>query len=536
MSQPCRGRGHRDYLVRVSRLAGFLLALGAVPGLGVAAEVKRGARSRASAAAQAEAAQLLASGQQALTARDFAAAERAFTDSYLKVPAPQPLYFLGLCAAQQGRTLEAQDYLRRFEADPAAEPDESALSRLRRILAEPTPPHGRVQLLGEPGAIVRLDGRLVGALPLLAPALVSAEVPHTMTLEARGQSIPATVTVPTGRFVEVRINTASRGALITLLPAYIALTRYQGQSSKEIEEGVARSIEEGLAGEKKSMLGSKLALARAPDLARCLDKPECQQKLAEKNDAEGVFQIEIEPSPTTPGRYRARVKLLDTGTGDVASETAGGAEGSRDYDGAQLASALRQEVARAAVQAALRPRGTLKVLTEPPGAEVYVDERLIGRAPLERVVWAGRHELSLRKKGHDDVRRPVELSDGQIVNVKETLPEREVEPNPVLVTQIVERPPRPIWRLVLGGVGIGAGLVLGGVGLSGLATHGLCVSPGVEPDCMTRYNTRGPGGALTFLGGVLLVGGGLTAGLPSRPRRIDLFSVQPEAPEGTRPR
>lgn len=528
MSQPCGARARVAYpFVCYSRRVLLAILLVAAPAEGSAAEARRGARSRQSAAALAEAARLLALGQQALAQRDFPSAERTFTEAYLKAPAPQPLYFLGLCAAQQGQLLVAQDLLRRFEADPAAEPDPAALGELRRLLDQPVPLHGKAQILGEPGAVVRVDGRLIGALPLLAPVLLAPQAAHTLTLETRGQSIPATVTVPAGRFVEVRINAASRGALITLLPAYVALTRIRGAAgalTPGLTASLGRALEEGLTAEKRSVLSRELSLSRAPELKACLERPACQQKLAEKNDAEGVFQIDVEPS-TAGGRYRMRVQLLDTGTGDIAVQS----ESERTE--AELSGALRQAVVQAATEVAQRPRGTVAVITEPPGAEVYVDDKPLGRAPLERAVWAGRHLIALRKPGHEEIRRTFELTDGQSVNIREILPQREPEPQPpravVFQTELVRRP-RPTWRLVVGGIGIGAGIVIGGVGLSGLSTHGLCVS-GVTPECSLRYNTLTPGLSMTIVGGVLALGGALTAGLPEPLRPIDTFALEPAA-------
>ncbi|MFO0579981.1 MAG: PEGA domain-containing protein [Polyangia bacterium] len=489
-------------------------------------EVRRGTRGR-SAAVLAEAARLLQSGQQALAARDFPTAERALTASYVKAAAPQPLYLLALAAAQQGRVLEAQDLLHRFEADAAAEPDAATAAELRRLLDQPTPPHGKVQVLGEPGAIVRVDGRLVGALPLLTPALVLPDRAHTLTLEVRGESIPATVSVPAGRFVEARINAASRAALITLLPAYIALTRVRSPSSAPAQLGelvarLGRAVEQGLQAEKRSLLGRELSLLRAPELAACLERPDCQQQLAEKNDAEGVFQIDIGPSLTAAGRYRVQVKLLDTSTGDLADESE--SDSSED----ELAPVLQRAVVQAASRAAQRPRGVLAVLTEPPGAEVFVDEKPLGRTPLERGVWAGTHALVLRKPGHEDVLRPLELTDGQSVTVRESLPPREPEPSRVRIELVPAPPPRPrpVWRLVVGGIGLGAGVVLGGIGVSGLATHSQCV----DAACRTYYDTRVPGGVLTGLGLLLLGAGSLLVALPAGPRPVDLVIRQPDAP------
>jgi hypothetical protein len=520
-----------------SGLLGLVLAL--FCGTGQAAERPRDKK----AALQAEATKLLQSGQQALAARDFPTAERALAESYLKVAVPQPLYFLALAAAQQGRVLEAQDLLRRFEADAAAEPDAATVAELRRLLDQPTPPHGKVQVLGEPGAIARIDGRLVGALPLVTPALVTPDRPHILTLDARGHSIPATVSVPAGRFVEVRVNADTRAALITLLPAYVALVHARGQGGQvgqagqagplppELAARLGRALEEGLQAEKRTVLGRELSLARAPQLAGCLERLDCQRQLAEKNDAEGLFQIDVEPGAAA-GRYRVRVKLLDTATGDVAAES------ESDSSEAELVPALQRAVVGAATRVSQRPRGTLAVLTEPPGAAVFLDEKPLGNTPLERVVWAGSHALVLRKPGHEDVRRPLELGDGQSVTVRESLPLRVAEPAPspststsIVLRREAARGRRPLWRLIAGPLAIGGGLLLSGIAVHGATLPGKCAGTDQLPDpdspCPLIYSSTVAGSANSLLGlGLMITGAGI--GLVAWPGpRIDEYGAAP---------
>ena len=66
----------------------------------------------------------------------------------------------------------------------------------------------------------------------------------------------------------------------------------------------------------------------------------------------------------------------------------------------------------------------LVVTTAPPGAEVAVDGRTVGRTPLGNLTLAadgGKHELRLRRHGFVDVTVPIELVDRKDVIVDRTL-------------------------------------------------------------------------------------------------------------------
>jgi hypothetical protein len=190
----------------------------------------------------------------------------------------------------------------------------------------------------------------------------------------------------------------------------------------------------------------------------------------------------------------------------------------------------------------VRPRGVLKVLTEPPDVEVYVDDKLLGRAPLERAVWAGHHALRLRKPGYEELSRPLELGDGQSVSVRESLAVREEEPAPspsrtppVAVQLRGARAKRPLWRVITGSALAGSGLLLTAIGLQGLAVDGACVGTLVRPapgaPCPASSMAQVYDSAATArpIFGVGLIGIGVGIGLAAWPGpRIDLFSRIPD--------
>lgn len=76
----------------------------------------------------------------------------------------------------------------------------------------------------------------------------------------------------------------------------------------------------------------------------------------------------------------------------------------------------------------IRPvgRGTLRVLSDPPGAEVYIDGALSGRTPLEASVKTGSYTIEVRKSGHGEHRERVKVAPGGTVTVSVSFQERPI--------------------------------------------------------------------------------------------------------------
>ena len=83
---------------------------------------------------QARANQLLGQGVLALATRDFAAAYRALSEAYRLVPVPDTLFQLGVVAWGEGRSVPAQDMLRRYLADPGAATSGDKRAEAERIV------------------------------------------------------------------------------------------------------------------------------------------------------------------------------------------------------------------------------------------------------------------------------------------------------------------------------------------------------------------------------------------------------------------
>lgn len=80
------------------------------------------------------------------------------------------------------------------------------------------------------------------------------------------------------------------------------------------------------------------------------------------------------------------------------------------------------------------------------------------------------------------------------------------------------KPGRPRWRLIVGGVSLGAGLLLAGFGASALAVNGRCIDAPMFPaqTCDNVYTSGGIGGALVGVGAAAVVGGVVLIVLPGK--------------------
>jgi hypothetical protein len=80
------------------------------------------------------------------------------------------------------------------------------------------------------------------------------------------------------------------------------------------------------------------------------------------------------------------------------------------------------------------------------------------------------------------------------------------------------KPGRPRWRLIVGGVTIGAGLLLTGFGASALVANGRCIDAPIFPaqTCENVITTGGIGGALVGVGAAAVVGGVVLLAWPGK--------------------
>jgi len=114
----------------------------------------------------------------------------------------------------------------------------------------------------------------------------------------------------------------------------------------------------------------------------------------------------------------------------------------------------------------------LKVETDPPIAQVFLDEELVGVTPLELTeVAAGEHKLKVIKQGYKTAEESLSLKVGEEKTVSITLEEEEKKPT-VIVTDEEAKPEvkkksNTLMWVLLGGAAAAAVLILAGRGGGG---------------------------------------------------------------------
>lgn len=506
----------------------LLAALLGDPRVGAGAPERPPTNARARQRAQ----KLFDQGVAALSQRSFATAEQWLAAAYRLAPSAEALFYLGALAFAEGRVLAAQDLMRRYLADPhldaaAGTPE---LAEAQRILAMARPPHGKLQVVGEVGTVVLLDGRLAGSLPLSRPLLV---VPgsHQLAFEWSGGRQDESVDVPASRFVELRHNAASRTVLVSQLPGVLVLDGYDGVS-REAQGRLRRALEEAVQGEHYSVVEREAALdeARDPQLTGCLEQEACQLQLAERSGVELVLLSRVVQGAAGAAGTGVRLRVLDAKIGELAATRDSECSGCSLE---QISSNITNNILPLLLQAKERPRGALAVVSTPPGAEVRLTSqqggRLLGRTPLLVPTWAGPRELELTLSGYQATRSRVEVAEGQSTSLRVELePVRAVAAPAVSPAPVVAAPApvrgREVPRLASlagGSAALAVGLLGLGFGLSALVTSGHCY--GFMPEeggaCLDVYRTGTVGAALTGAGSLFLVGGALLIAIPELRRR-----------------
>lgn len=533
---PMGATPRRLVLWPVAWLCALLVACAVLPRSAAARERKhRSARDSQRAASQ-DADRLLREGMAALQASRFADASRLLGAAYAAAPSPQGLYQLGLLALAEKRDLDAHDLMRRFLADPDLDRESegasasgsasgsvsgsasgSAAAELKeaeRVLGLPRPPAGTLNILGERGTRVFVDGRLVGVLPLSLPLLLSP-VEHKLALELGQKRVEDQVQIPAGRLGELRSDVSSRALLLSTLPGVLFVADFHNVPP-ELRARLQQAVEKALLSRRLSPLGSDLAIALLPAAARkladCVQDISCQVDLAKQVEAEAVLHVKTE---IEKGALRLQVALIDI----VVSEPAASDElRIENFAPEQAGAGLLGLVSRVYEKGSGRPRAELVLTCDPDRAELQIDGKVVTPCSHKRAVFAGEHHIVVRLPGYQTDDQRLQLRDAEQRSLTVRLLEPEPAPAPLLPPppHIPKRQPRPAWRLALGGVALAGGLVSAGFGAAMISIDGQCVRP---PDsdggaCERQYVTRAPGGVTLGLGLGVAIAGAVLIGLP----------------------
>jgi len=471
-------------------------------------------------------------------------------EAYRQAPNSEALFQLGVQAEAQGKIVEAQDFLRRYLADPLTDAAAPGRPEAERVMALVRPASGEVQILADQYGFVFVDGRLVGTLPLPLPLLVPVGQ-HVILVEMRDRTMQGRVKVPDGRGLEMRFSRASGAVVVTLPPAVILLAQYGGTPpAAELQRRLQQTVEQAIGKARLAVFSKDVALARSPKLASCLNTLDCQAQLASENEVDYALVMRVEripgrapapvpspaavpgspvpaaaPAPAAPpseDSWSLQFGLIDA---EAADSAATAKLGCPSCTGEQLSAQLPEAVLKLLKDGQGKPRGTLAVTSEPAGADVKLGTRVLGQTPYSHPMFAGSYEIIVEKPEFQPVRLPVEVKEGKPAQLAATLTAVEPAPAALVPPPVLMVHRRPRWRLITGGITLGVGAVLLGFGASALAVNGQCITDPVPPaiKCLNRFDTLSVGGSLVGVGAALSIGGVVLLALPG--------SLVPAAPK-----
>lgn len=451
-------------------------------------------------------------GAAAVDKGDFGAARKLLSEAYKAAPNPATLFQLGRLAAAEGRKLQAQDFMRRYLFEAGSEAGEAEQKEAQRLLQEERPPSGELLVVGDRGALVYIDDRLVAVLPLPVPLLVDAEE-HRVSIEVGSRKLADQIKVPVGRNAEMRFKRNPDLVAVSMRPAILYVTAYD-KLPVEQQLAVERGVEQATRKREHSLLASRWVVNQAPQAASCLDKVECQADLAKSAELRTALAVKIEAKKRNGGELKISAALINATMREPAAERH---EVCTGCNAEQLAAKLASTIDAILGEGLTRGAGVLSIVTDPEGAALELGGRAIGKSPLKRPFWAGPVEITAKLRGHDPVVKQVEVVADAETALQFALNAPEPDPSPLIPGAPLPPPTRPRWRLIAGGVTLGAGAVVLGFGISALVLNGRMVErdPGAP---MGVYNTGSVGAGLTAVGVGLLAGGAILIALPP-PRR-----------------
>ena len=263
----------------------------------------------------------------------------------------------------------------------------------------------------------------------------------------------------------------------------VVLPTTAGQGGDAVAKLADTAVRDALGMQGLRVVGWEEAAAKLPPGEPCSDVTACTPRVMKSAAAELVAGVVVTRS-SAGAAERVRVALLDVDK--------------RRYDGeAEVQDGdVRTATTRALLEARsfqlLGPGPWLRVEGTPEGAEVLLDDRIVGRVPYRATVIPGGHKLRVREAGYTAYEQQLEVpatDDAHVAQVVVAL-----EPAPITLSnngadlravaddgsQAKRSSTWLVGPLVLGGLGV----VLAGVTTVRLATElDGCVNPDEDGRC-----------------------------------------------------
>ncbi len=453
-----------------------------------------------------QARQLVGEGMEAAQKGKPADARRLCAQAFRAIMSPEALVCLGRAAQAEGQAVQAADLFRRYLDTVGEQTDEASKKTITEHLAKLAGPNSEVRLTAPEGAWLLVDQELVGHTPLPGPMLLKAGG-HRFTIELpTGRFVSDTLVIPEARSAQLNLTPAAKGAAIAVmsLSPLSLLVLLPPSLTKSIRDAIWRTVGRALAKEQAALVADeRLRVLLQGQPADCLDQATCRESIAEKIGARSVIHLTatgMKDERETPSFFS--VQIEDIATGQEAAHL----EIPCDACTAAMAmSQMGEGVRHVIAEANNRPRGMLSVTGRPAGARVRLGRTEIGRVPMERLSFVGKHTITVEQAGYQSYLGETEVVLGQTTTVQ------------VILKRATQNRKRPPWRLIIGSVVLAGGVATLGTGISGLIVNGQCKDglPPVGQLCADGYyNTAAIGGGLLGAGLALSVGGTLLLAWP----------------------
>ena len=372
---------------------------------------------------------------------------------------------------------------------------------------------GEVEVLGDRGTQISVDGQPAQGLPLSAPLLLPAGE-HVITATQGQTTLRSQITVRAGRALEVRFNFDVQAVSIAVPPHALLLERYEGITPEAVQELAVTTVR-ALSKQRLTLL---LPAASAQLPKDCLQQLPCLLDQAKQHETEYAVVVAVaankaSDADSAPG-YSIRGQIVDR---SVQAEASVVSESCDSCNIGQLNEKLRMVFTELAVRALSRKKGVLHVKSDPPQADIFANGVRLGTTPFQRARWATSVDLKATLPGHQPIEKHVLIREDAETTVELQLP--TTEPEEIRKRRVIVlgneakvlRQPRPRWRLYAGGIGLGVGGLLLGFGSGALSVDGKCITEamGAARHCDQLYATFPVGTGLVTTGAVLAVGGTL---------------------------
>lgn len=377
--------------------------------------------------------------------------------------------------------------------------------------AQPAPGVTELTVSGPPGARLLVDGQPLGVLPLADSVSLPAGGHRFLIERGSRRAESDLLLLPPNRQASLSLTLAGRNLVVVLTITPGVLLRLEPPElpaalRSALVQALARTVRQQhavLLDGARAAVGDPAAAAAA--ISSCLERGDCHEPLSPEGEVSYVLAVRL-PSDAgaARGAYRIQAALLDTRTREL------GARGEvlcEPCDDGGLSEQLGKLTGRLLAETLSRPRGTLSVRSEPPGARILVAGRWLGVTPYQQEAFTGPRTVELQREGYVPQQQEVEIEAGKTTELQVSLQRTPSAP--------VERRARPRWRLATGGALLGGGLLLAGFGASALAMNGRCWDGSDHLDsCTPFYNTLAVGSGLVGSGSALAVAGVILLALP----------------------